>query len=144
MAYSYQVTIDTRDPHGLADWWAEALGWEVEPTDESFIRRMISEGYATEGDTTLHRGRLVWASGAAIVHPEGVGRAPRTLFQLVPEPKSVKNRVHLDLRIGEDDLESTVARLTAAGASVLHQASQGPHSWYTLADPEGNEFCVSA
>lgn len=143
MAYFYQVTIDAKDPHGLADWWAAALGWEVEETDESFIRQMIAEGFAIERDTTIHRGRLVWAGGAAIVHPEGVGRAPRTLFQLVPEAKSVKNRVHLDLRIGDDGLESTVARLTAAGASVLHQSSQGRHVWYTLADPEGNEFCVS-
>jgi predicted enzyme related to lactoylglutathione lyase len=65
------------------------------------------------------------------------------LFQLVPEPKTVKNRMHLDVRIGTDDVERTVAALTARGAKFLHTGRQGPHSWVTLADPEGNEFCVS-
>jgi hypothetical protein len=58
MAYDFQVTVDAGQPHILADWWADALGWEVEPTDAEFIRRMISEGYATEGDTTTHNGAL--------------------------------------------------------------------------------------
>jgi predicted enzyme related to lactoylglutathione lyase len=62
---------------------------------------------------------------------------------MVPEPKSAKNRVHLDLRIGEDDVAAVVERLTAAGATILHEGQQGPHAWVTLADPEGNEFCVS-
>jgi len=72
-----------------------------------------------------------------------MGRAPRVLFQLVPEAKSVKNRLHLDVRIGADDLEAAVAGLTARGAEVLHTGRQGPHTWITLTDPEGNEFCVS-
>jgi hypothetical protein len=104
---------------------------------------MISEGYATDGDTTRHHGALVWREGAAINHPDGPQRAPRMLFQLVPEPKTVKNRVHLDVRIGTDDVERTVAALIARGAKFLHTGRQGPHSWVTLADPEGNEFCVS-
>jgi len=58
--YEFQVTVDSSDPHTLADWWAETLGWEVEPSDEAFIRRMISEGYASEDDTTIHNGVLVW------------------------------------------------------------------------------------
>jgi hypothetical protein len=85
VAYGFQVTADCADPHGLADWWAETLGWRVEPSDEAFIRRMIAEGYATEEDTTVHGGSLVWRSGAAINHPDGPDRAPRVLFQLVPE-----------------------------------------------------------
>jgi hypothetical protein len=143
MAYEFQVTVDSADPHAMADWWAQTLGWQVEPQDEAFIRRMISEGYATDGDTTRHNGALVWRVGAAISHPNGTGRAPRVLFQLVPEPKTVKNRVHLDVRIGTDDVERTVADLTARGAKSLHTGQQGPLSWVTLADPEGNEFCVS-
>jgi hypothetical protein len=143
VAYEFQVTVDSADPHAQADWWAETLGWQVEPQDEAFIRRMISAGYATDSDTKLHNGALVWKEGAAIRHPDGTERAPRMLFQLVPEAKTVKNRVHLDVRIGTDDVERTVAGLTARGAKFLHNGRQGPHTWVTLADPEGNEFCVS-
>ncbi|MDA5284943.1 VOC family protein [Streptomyces sp. NPDC054904] len=143
MAYTFQVTIDSTDPHPLADWWAEALGWEVEPSDEQFIRGVIAAGHATEEDTTTHRGTLVWKVGAAIRHPAGPEHAPRVLFQLVPEPKTVKNRVHLDVRIGEDDPKSVVERLLAMGATHLHEGNQGPFRWTTLADPEGNELCIT-
>jgi hypothetical protein len=44
--------VDSKDPHTLADWWATALGWQVEPSDEAFIRRMIDQGYAQQSDTT--------------------------------------------------------------------------------------------
>jgi hypothetical protein len=140
MAYDFQVTVDCSDPHGLADWWAETLGWQVEPSDEAFIRKMIDQGYASEADTTTHRGGLVWREGAAIVEPNS-GR--RMLFQLGPEPKTVKNRVHLDVRFGADRVEEELARLTARGARFLHRGRQGPHSWVTVADPEGNEFCIT-
>ncbi len=143
MVYEFQVTQDSADPHALADWWAETLGWEVEPSDEAFIRRMIDQGYASEDDTRVHRGVLVWREGAAIRHPDGLQRAPRVLFQLVGEEKTVKNRMHLDVRVGTDDVEAVVGKLTARGARFLHNGRQGPHSWVTLADPEGNEFCVS-
>lgn len=143
MPYTFQVTIDSRDPHRLADWWANALGWEVSPQDASFIRKMISEGHATEDDTTTHNGQLVWKDGAAITHPEGVGGAPRVYFQQVPEDKKTKNRLHLDIRVGDDSVGDVVERLKASGASYLHEGRQGPHVWTTLADPEGNEFCVS-
>jgi glyoxalase superfamily protein len=118
------------------------VGWQVEPQDEAFIRRMISAGYAADSDTKLHNGSLVWKEGAAIRQPEGTRRAPRVLFQLVPEVKPVKNRPHLDVRIGADDVERVVASLIARGAKALHKGQQGPHTWVTLADPEGNEFCV--
>jgi hypothetical protein len=143
MAYDVQVVIDSTDPHPLADWWAETLGWEVEPSDEEFIRRMVKEGHASEDDTTTHNGVLVWREGAAINHPGGKdsGR-PRILFQLVPEPKTVKNRVHLDLRPDTDDTDAAVQRLVERGATILHHGQQGPHTWVTLADPEGNELCL--
>jgi hypothetical protein len=144
MTYEFQVTQDSADPHTQADWWAETLGWEVEPSDEAFIRKMIDQGHATDSDTRIHHGTLVWREGAAIRHPDGLGRAPRVLFQLVPEPKKDKNRMHLDVRVGADDVEEAVEKLVARGATLLHRASQGPHSWVTLADPEGNEFCVSS
>lgn len=145
MAYDFQVVIDTANPHPLADWWADALGWVVEPSDEEFIRRMIAEGHATEGDTTTHNGKLVWKEGAAIRHPDGPerGQRKRILFQAVPEPKTVKNRVHLDIWVGAENVEAEVERLTAKGATFLHRGRQGPHTWVTIADPEGNELCVS-
>ncbi|WP_329200338.1 MULTISPECIES: VOC family protein [unclassified Streptomyces] len=143
MAYTFQVTIDSNSPHSLADWWADALGWEVEPSDEAFIRRMIEEGRAREDDTTLHNGTLVWKAGTGIRHPEGLERAPRVLFQLVPETKTVKNRVHLDVRTGDEDPQTVVERLIAKGATRLHEGSQGPFTWTTLADPQGNELCIS-
>jgi hypothetical protein len=140
MAFDFQVTIDSSAPHELADWWAEALGWQVEPQDEAFIRRMVETGAASEADTTRHRGALVWRVGAALNSPEP-GR-PRLLFQRVPEAKTVKNRMHLDVRVGPERREEEIARLLGLGATELWRASQGPYEWATLADPEGNEFCV--
>jgi hypothetical protein len=141
MAFDLQVVIDSSAPHDLADWWAEAIGWQVEPQDEAFIRRMIEAGAASEEDTIRHRGALVWREGAAITSPDP-GR-PRVLFQQVPEAKTVKNRLHLDVRVGPDRREAEVSRLLELGATELWRGSQGPHEWATLADPEGNEFCVS-
>jgi hypothetical protein len=141
MAHEFQVTVDSVAPHPLADWWAEALGWEREPTDEAFIRRMVDGGHAAESDTMRHNGELVWVVGAAIRHP--TGGAPRVLFQQVPEPKTVKNRLHLDVRVGAEQRDAEVARLTGRGATVLHHGQQGPFSWVTMADPEGNEFCLT-
>ena len=144
MAFTIQVAMDSADPHVLAEWWAEALGWQVEPSDPDFIRRMISEGHASESDTSTHRGVLVWKDGAAVSAPDAIAGSPRLLFQLVPEAKTGKNRTHLDLRVSPDDPAAVVERLLAAGATRLHEGRQGPHTWVTLADPELNEFCVSA
>ena len=146
MPHDFQIAVDAQRPHELADWWAQTLGWVVEPSDEAFIRRMIAEGYATEADTMSHHGVLVWRDGAAIRYPGDAGSGgtrPRVLFQLVPEPKTVKNRVHLDVRVGAENVEAEVASLTERGAAFLHRGSQGPHTWVTMADPEGNEFCVT-
>ena len=145
MAYDFQVAFDCADPHGLADWWAETLDWLVEDSDPDFIRRMIAEGYATEADTGTHNGQLVWRDGAAIRHPDGpaTSHRKRIIFQLVPESKTVKNRVHLDVWVGAEHVGEQTERLIGRGATFLRRGSQGPHEWVTLADPEGNEFCVS-
>jgi len=145
MAYDFQVVVDSAEPHKLADWWAEALGWVVEPSDEAFIRRMIEQGQATEDDTTTHHGVLVWREGAAIRHPDSPEQGPRKriLFQLVPESKTVKNRVHLDIWVGQENVDGELERLTARGATFLHAGQQGPHRWVTIADPEGNELCLA-
>ena len=140
MAHDVQIVIDSARPHELADWWAEVLGWEVEPQDEAFIRRMVDEGHASADQTTRHKGALVWAVGAAIRSPEP-GRS-RVLFQSVPEAKTVKNRVHLCLR-PETSRDPEVERLTGLGATLVDDLRNPDGSgWAVLADPEGNEFCV--
>ena len=145
-ALSVQMVVDCASPHDLADWWAETLGWVVEPQDESFIRSMVDQGFATDADTTTHRGALVWRTATAIGPAEATGPGqPRILFQLVPEAKTVKNRIHLDLRHdrGSDfDLASFRRSLLDRGAIEVGGGQQGPHRWVTMADPEGNEFCV--
>lgn len=141
MASDIQVVVDSTAPHELADWWAEALGWQVEPQDEAFITRMVQAGAATDDDTMRHRGALVWRLGAAITSPDP-GR-PRVLFQRVPEEKTGKNRLHLDVHVGPEHREAEVARLVGLGATELWRGAQGPMQWATLADPQGNEFCVA-
>ncbi|NLU65955.1 VOC family protein [Streptomyces sp. HNM0574] len=140
-AFTFEVTVDSADPHALADWWAEALGWEVE-NDEAAIRRDVAEGRVDEAEITTHNGVLAWKAGTAIRHPEGPARAPRVLFQLVPEPKTTKNRLHLDIRTTPNEATHLVERLTTNGAALLHHGRHGPYTWTTLTDPEGNELCV--
>src|SRR5258708_1746235 len=90
MPFDFQIAVDSAEPHVLADWWAETLGWVVEPSDEAFMRKMIAAGYATDEETITRNGTLVWRTGAAIRHPNELtgGTMPRILFQLVPDGKS--------------------------------------------------------
>jgi glyoxalase superfamily protein len=145
MAYDFQLAVDCARPHELADWWAETLGWVVEQSDEDFIRKMIAEGYATDSDTTTYAGKLVWTDGAAIRHPDGpvTGHRRRIIFQQVPEAKTAKNRWHIDVWVGQENVQAAKDRLIERGATFLHDGQQGPHGWVTMADPEGNEFCIS-
>ena len=146
MTLNIQIAVDCRNPHELADWWAETLDWAVEPQDEVFIRSMIGQGFATEADTRLHKGKLVWRDGAAIRPAEELDAKPparRILFQTVSEDKTVKNRIHWDVNLAGKDKDDVRAALEARGATFLWTASQGPYSWHTMADPEGNEFCIS-
>lgn len=143
MALSLQVVVDSPQPHVLANWWAETLDWQVEPSDPVFIRSMVDKGFATEDQTTTHNGALVWKIGAAIIPgPDAEPGQPRILFQLSIEPKQGKNRVHWDVRLGGEDKAVVRARLEKRGAVFLWEASQGPNAWITMADPEGNEFCI--
>lgn len=145
MALNFQVVIDSKNPHELAEWWAETLEWEVEAQDEEFIRTMVDQGNADESDTLVYKGKLVWRTGAAIGPAEDKGRdAPRRfLFQVVPEEKTVKNRVHWDIRLNGRDKDAVRAELEARGAKYLWTGHEGPSFWYTMADPEGNEFCIT-
>ncbi|MFI5493427.1 VOC family protein [Actinoplanes sp. NPDC051859] len=145
MAYDFQVTVDCADPHTQAKWWAETLGWQVEPQDEGFIKDMVAKGFAKEDETLVFEGKLVWKTGAAIVHEEKLpsGKPRRVLFNHVPEPKTVKDRIHLDIWIGEEQRPQVRDELVARGAKFLYEEKQGPFSWFTMQDPEGNEFCIS-
>ena len=110
------VTIDARDPLALARFWAAALGWEQRDDED--------------GDVWVEPGSR---------HPD-YGSSRPLLFLDVPESKSSKNRIHLDLRPDDQDLE--VERLEALGACQVSVGQTGDEDWLVLADPEGNEFCV--
>ena len=144
----FQVTIDCHDPHAQARFWAEALGFVIEDGD-AFIRGLLAAGHATEDDVIEIDGRLHWRTGTAIRHPDDLERgttddpAPRRLlFLAVPEPKTVKNRVHLDLNVGRERLDAEVARLVELGATERNRIDEPGSFHVTLTDPEGNEFCV--
>jgi hypothetical protein len=128
MSRLHDVVFDSHRPSALARFWAQVLdGYEVAPYDDAEIERLRLMGIENiEDDPNV------------LVEAPGVG--PRIFFQFVPESKIVKNRVHLDLRC--DDIDAETARVVALGARVL--ATTGPTAnWVVLADPEGNEFCLS-
>ena len=128
MARLHDIVFDCHRPSALARFWAGALDrYDVAPYDDAEIERLRGMGIDDiEDDPNV----LVEAPGVE----------PRIFFQLVPESKVVKNRVHVDLRC--DDIDAESARLVALGARVL--SPTGPTvDWVVLADPEGNEFCLS-
>jgi predicted enzyme related to lactoylglutathione lyase len=138
MAVPYKICIDCADPHVLAAFWADAMGYVVED-NSALIQQLLGAGVATEADVVTVGGRLAWRTAAVAQDPDSAGRI---LFQVVPEPKTVKNRVHLDLHVGEEQIEPTVARLEKLGGKRLYEISERGSHWVTMADPEGNEFCV--
>ncbi len=140
MSVPFQIAVDCADPHALVRFWAAAMDLEVED-HAPFVAQMLEQGHATEADTVVVEGRRVWREAAACRGAEA--GQPRLLFQQVPEAKVAKNRVHLDLHVGAERRDAKVADLVERGATRIGEASQGPHSWIVLADPEGNEFCVA-
>jgi hypothetical protein len=141
MAHGVQVTFDAADPGSLARFWAEALGYVVQPPPdghESWPAFLESIG-VPESE---------WDKASAIVDPDGKG--PRVFFQQVPEGKAAKNRVHLDVNVGAElegierraRVEKEVARLVDLGATELGPKEQHGEFWVVLQDPEGNEFCL--
>jgi hypothetical protein len=135
-----QVAIDCADPHALVRFWSAVTGYEIED-HSALVAEMIEAGHATRDDAVDVEGTLQWATASACRDPEGNG--PRLLFQQVPEPKTVKDRIHLDLYFGPEHRDVAVERVVGLGATKLWEGQQGPQTWVTLADPEGNEFCVS-
>jgi hypothetical protein len=133
MAYTVQVTFDCADPGRLATFWAAALGYVVQPPPDGYDswEAFLGEIGVPESE---------FGSRSACVDPDGKG--PRLFFQRVPEPKAVKNRVHLDVNVGHDNVAAEVARLVGLGASVVTEVDHGWERWTVLADPEGNELCL--
>jgi hypothetical protein len=140
MAKTVQLTFDARDPLTLVEWWAELLGYQVEDNSE-FVASLLEKGVLTEEQVVRRGERLDFADAAAAVDPDGNG--PRLYVQRVPEPKTAKNRLHLDVRTGTDDLDAEKERVTARGASFVEWGNQGGHRWAVMRDPEGNEFCLT-
>jgi len=108
----HSIAVDATDPQRLGRWWADALGWEAVDDDD-----------------------------ACVVAPADRSQT-RLEFLKVPEPKSVKNRLHLDLT--PDDQEQEVSRFERLGAVRVDVGQEGDPdvTWVVLADPEGNEFCI--
>ncbi|MFE9453651.1 VOC family protein [Streptomyces sp. NPDC006739] len=144
----WKLVIDAADPHAQADFWAAALHYEPED-NSAFVERLLELG-ALPGEATVeYHGRAAFRDLIAVRHPDdpydkerGTGLGRRLLFQRVPETKTVKNRLHLDLHPGEGRREAEVARLEALGALVVRRVREPAGEWVLMADPEGNEFCV--
>ena len=107
-----EVVIDCADHARVIGFWIDALGWGRQDINEQYV---------------------------ALVPPSGTPGLP-LLFQKVPEPKVVKNRVHLDFRA--ESMADEIGRLVALGATRVAEHSLGATRWTIMADPEGNEFCV--
>ncbi|MDT4914760.1 MAG: hypothetical protein QOC66_3888 [Pseudonocardiales bacterium] len=108
----FGISFDTHDAALVARFWAETLG------------RHVAEGADARN---------------AVVPPDAVATTgPRLAFHQVPESKTLKNRVHLDLTT--TDLEPETVRLQRLGATIVRDVSENGNHWITLADPEGNEF----
>ena len=140
MATTVQVAFDAADPHALARFWAEALRYRQED-HSGIVTQLLTAGRLREDEVTQIDGRPAFRDVAACVDPDGVG--PRLFFQRVPEPKTAKNRVHLDLQVGAEQAPAEVERLTALGATVAWTTSDRGPVTTTMRDPEGNELCVS-
>jgi hypothetical protein len=136
-----QIAIDCADPAALAAFWSEALpGYQLQappPGFDSWPAFLAAQSVPEEE----------WNSRSALV-----GDGPRLFFQRVPEPKSGKNRVHLDLHAGggpgvpvdeqRAKMRAELERLAAAGATFVEEHEELGVVWAVLTDPEGNEFCA--
>jgi hypothetical protein len=143
-----QIVIDCADADRLTAFWAAAAGYEPEDID-GFVRSIVDAGHAGPDDVVEVGGRLRFRGYGSLRHPDdpiderGVGLGRRILFQEVPEPKTVKDRIHLDLLVGPDARAAEVERLLGLGATVLREVDEPGGRHTTMADPEGNEFCVA-
>jgi hypothetical protein len=116
------VTVDCEDALVVARFWSAALGRPLDPNPSS--------DFAAIG-MAEHRDSVGWR----------LGGDPTWLFNRVPEPKTAKNRMHVDLTA--PDPEAEVARLVELGATRVADMDEWGYRWTVLQDPEGNEFCVA-
>ncbi len=140
MSTRIQVVFDAADPHRLARFWAEALRYQQED-HSGIVAALLEHGQLRNEDVVEVDGRRAFRDVAACTDPDGAG--PRLFFQRVPEPKTAKNRVHLDLQVGAPNAPTEVERLVTLGASVAWTSSDRGPVTTTLHDPEGNELCGS-
>jgi hypothetical protein len=143
MATSVQIVIDCADPATLAGFWAEALGYQIQdpPAGYADWPAFLQSIGVPESE---------WNSASAVVDPAGAG--PRIFFQQVPEPKTAKNRLHLDLNVGgphgtpveerRERVAVEVTRLEKLGAVTQGSMDKMGEHWVVMRDPEGNEYCV--
>jgi catechol 2,3-dioxygenase-like lactoylglutathione lyase family enzyme len=134
-----QVTFDCADPHAQAEFWAQVFGVAVEDHTQ-LIDDLIGSGRMDPADRIVLDGRSAFRDVAACSDPAGL--EPRLFFQRVPEGKTAKNRVHLDIHVPDHRKESEVERLVLLGATLIEKHSDRGPLTYVLRDPEGNEFCL--
>jgi hypothetical protein len=147
MAVSYQLVIDCRSPEPLARFWAEALHYVIEPPPDGFDS--WDDFYRSIGVPEEELG----IGADSIADPKGEG--PRIWFQIVPDEKTIKNRIHIDVNasggrgssidIRRERIEAEADRLVALGATRLSTLSEEGLDHYAVAmtDPEGNEFDIN-
>jgi catechol 2,3-dioxygenase-like lactoylglutathione lyase family enzyme len=141
MATSFQVTFDCADPDALSKFWAALLGYGFQPPPDGFASW---EAWARDAGIPEES----WNDAAATIDPDG--RGPRLFFQRVPEGKTAKNRVHLDVNVGaglhgeerHERVRREAERAVGLGASQVSVIDQRGEFWIVLADPEGNELCL--
>jgi len=143
VATGVQIVFDCADPDRLASFWAEALHYKKQDPPSGFASwpDFLKAQGIPEGE---------WNSANAVVDPDGAG--PRIYFQRVPEGKTVKNRVHLDLNVGgglgkppeerRRRVDAEVERLVRVGARQSRTVSERGEYCVNMFDPEGNEFDV--
>jgi hypothetical protein len=119
------IVIDARRPVPLARFWAAVLGYQIRPYGKADLDQLAAIRRTPETDPAV-----------AVDPPDGVP-GPSLFVNEVPEPKTVKNRLHLDVWLPGGDVDP----LLALGARVLREPDE-EIDWWVLADPEGNEFCA--
>jgi hypothetical protein len=144
MSRTFQLTFDCDDARVLAEFWAAVLGYR--PSDPP-------QGFATWEEWLKYHDvpEEEWGEGASIEDPNGGGSARRITFLKVPEPKTAKNRIHMDLDVADrtapiedqvQDIDREVARIEGLGGTKLRADRIPTHYHVVMQDPEGNEFCV--
>ena len=133
MANKFQVTMDAASPRALGVFWCEVLGYIEQPPPEGFDNwEDALDAFGID--------RTDPDKAYAIVDPDSEG--PRVFFLKVPEGKSAKNRVHLDVSVDPEAMRDRAEELVKLGASIVGEFDEPEGKWITLLDPEGNEFCI--